>query len=303
MLKRVLVTGANAGLGKECAKQLSDQNGIETIYLGCRNLKKAEQAKAELEKITGKQIFEILLIDVGDTCSVHAAIEKLEQPIDGLVMNAGGSGGHNFKQLTKDGVINIIAVNLLGHVVLINELLKAKKLTQVAVYSGSEGARGVKEMGMRRPELTGYSTQEFISICDGSYFADENDPMVIYNHVKLIGAFWMSALARQHPEIKFITMSPGLTAGTQGADTLPVLQRVFMKTMMRLMVLFGKAHKADAGAKRYLEGLFNENLKSGVFYASEKGLSGDIGEQRLFFPELDVEEFQNNAQQALHHFC
>ncbi|MGY0217594.1 SDR family NAD(P)-dependent oxidoreductase [Endozoicomonadaceae bacterium StTr2] len=302
MLKRVLVTGANAGLGKECAKQLADQEGIETIYLGCRNQQKALQAKAELEQVTGKQIFEILLMDVSDTDSVRQAVSQLEQPVDGLVMNAGGSGGHNFKQLTKEGVINIAAVNLLGHVVLINELIKAKKLTQVAVYSGSEGSRGVKEMGMKRPKLANYSTEEFISICDGSYFENENDPMVIYNHIKLIGAFWISALARQHPEIKFITISPGLTAGTQGAETLPILQKTFMKTMMWLMVLFGKAHRADFGARRYLEGLYNQNLKSGVFYASKKGLSGEIDEQRLIFPELDNEEFQDNARQALNYF-
>ncbi|MCV6587551.1 MAG: hypothetical protein OIF57_00790, partial [Marinobacterium sp.] len=161
---------------------------------------------------------------------------------------------------------------------------------------------GVKEMGMKRPELMNYSTEEFISICDGSYFTDENDPMVIYNHVKLLGAFWMSALARQYPEVRFITMSPGLTAGTQGAETLPVFQRLFMKTMMRMMVVFGKAHKADTGARRYLEALYNQSLESGVFYASKKGLSGDIDEQRRVFPELDIESYQLNAQQALHRF-
>ena len=56
-MKNVLVTGANAGLGKGCCRQLAAVQGIEKIYLGCRNQAKAEAAKVELESLTGKSIF------------------------------------------------------------------------------------------------------------------------------------------------------------------------------------------------------------------------------------------------------
>ena len=36
-MKTALVTGANAGLGKECCRQLALLDGIEKVYLGCRN--------------------------------------------------------------------------------------------------------------------------------------------------------------------------------------------------------------------------------------------------------------------------
>jgi NAD(P)-dependent dehydrogenase (short-subunit alcohol dehydrogenase family) len=45
MLKSVLITGTNGGLGKETARQLALQDGIERIYLGCRNEEKAKAAK------------------------------------------------------------------------------------------------------------------------------------------------------------------------------------------------------------------------------------------------------------------
>ena len=91
MIKSVLITGANAGLGKESARQLASQNGIEKIYLGCRNEEKAKAAKLDLEESTGKSIFEIVLIDVTDLNSVRSAVESLNEPIDALIMNAGGS--------------------------------------------------------------------------------------------------------------------------------------------------------------------------------------------------------------------
>ena len=47
MLKSILITGANAGLGKESARQMAMQTGIEKIYLGCRNPEKAKVAKQE----------------------------------------------------------------------------------------------------------------------------------------------------------------------------------------------------------------------------------------------------------------
>jgi NAD(P)-dependent dehydrogenase (short-subunit alcohol dehydrogenase family) len=192
MLKSILITGANAGLGKESARQMARQTSIEKIYLGCRNEEKAGIAKKELEQLTGKNIFEIIKIDVSDLDSVRAAVKSLKEPVEGLVMNAGGTGGKEFLEKTKDGVAQIFAVNLLGHVALTNELLKAKKLTKVALYAGSEAARGVKEMGMKRPELKTSSVDKFSSICEGVLFGNTKDATIPYGPIKYMAALWMS---------------------------------------------------------------------------------------------------------------
>ena len=134
MLKSVLITGANGGLGKESARQLSLLNGTEKIYLGCRNEEKAIAAKRSLEDSTGKSIFEIVLMDLSNLDSVRSAVASLSEPFDALVMNAGGMGGPTPGKLTLDGVTQLFAINVLGHVVLLDELLRAKKLTKVALY-------------------------------------------------------------------------------------------------------------------------------------------------------------------------
>ncbi len=71
-IKSVLITGANAGIGKQVARQMALRTGVERVYLACRNETKARAAKQELEKKTGKSIFKVVLMDVSDVSNVRA---------------------------------------------------------------------------------------------------------------------------------------------------------------------------------------------------------------------------------------
>jgi len=302
-VKTVLITGANGGLGKECARQLALLDGTEKIYLGCRNEEKAKAAQRELEEATGKSIFEIVLMDVSNPASVRSAVASLNQPVEALVMNAGGMGGSNPGKKNGDGVIQIFSVNVLGHAVLLDELLRAKKLTKVALYAGSEAARGVPMMGMKRPALKTSSVDEFASICDGSFFGEKIEAMEAYGHVKYIAAMWMSAVARQNPDIRFVTMSPGGTNGTEVMNDLPPVMRFMFKHVgTRLMPLFGLMHDLEVGARRYVDGLNDESFKSGVFYGSKKNITGPLVDQGTIFADLNNETFQDNANKAIRRF-
>jgi len=302
MLKSVLITGANAGLRKESARQLALKHNIEKIYLGCRNEAKARIAKAELEQVTGRKIFEILIIDVSDKKSVKAAVKALPEPVDVLVMNAGGTGGKQFYEKTQDGVTQIVAVNLLGHVVLTNELLRAEKLKQVALYAGSEAARGVKEMGMKRPDLKSSSVEEFIDIYEGNLYGHQKDATVPYGPIKYMAARWMSSMSREYPTVKFITMSPGATTGTEGFNSLSPIKQYVMKGMMKVMLMLGKVHRVEVGAKRFVDGLLEPKYVSGGFYASKKGLTGEIGLQSELFEDLGNKQIQDNAKNAINQY-
>lgn len=302
MLKSVLITGANAGLGKESARQLALQEGMERVYLGCRNEAKAKVAKAELEASTGKSIFDIVILDVSKLDTVRTTVASLKEPVDALVMNAGGPGGANFHEKTSNGVTRMFAINVLGHVVLAEELLKAKKLTKVAIYSGSEAARGIKEMGMKAPTLQTSSVDEFASIADGSFFGEVSDSMVPYGPIKYMGALWMSSLARKYPNVRFVTMSPGATSGTNIAKSGPLPQRIMAKVAFAIMRMFGKAHSVEVGAKRYVDALIDDTYKTGLFYASQSGITGPVSDQGTMFAPLYNQEYQENAYQAIHRF-
>src|SRR3954454_14084958 len=133
--KTVLITGANAGIGKDVARQLASRPKIARIYLACRNQDRATTAKAELEAETGRRIFDIVLMDVADPGSVLAGVAGIEGSIDALVMNAGVIGPQSM-DLTADGVTTVFATNVLGHVVLLEGLLAEDRLCCVAVPAG-----------------------------------------------------------------------------------------------------------------------------------------------------------------------
>jgi len=293
-IESVLITGANAGIGKDTARQLGLLPTTKKVFLGCRNPQKAEAAKAELVAATGRDIFEVLIIDVADLASVRVAVEALPQPVGALVMNAGGPGGRGTLDRTADGVTRMFAVNVLGHSVLAEGLIEAGKLGAVALYAGSEAARGVPALGMARPKLPNSSVDDFASIADGS-FTSKRDPNVHYGYVKYMGAMWMSSMARRHPSIRFVTMSPGATSGTSGADEMSAFQRfMFTRIAFPLMTLFGRAHGVSEGAKRHVRG---------HFYASAwPTTAGKVVDQAPIFPDLGNEAFQENAHEAVNRF-
>jgi NAD(P)-dependent dehydrogenase (short-subunit alcohol dehydrogenase family) len=305
MNKSVLITGANIGLGKETARQLALNDETQKVYLACRNKEKAENAKQDLENSTGKKIFQIVLMDTTDVDSVKKAVAEISEPIDALVLNAGGMGGKNAGAITDSGMNFISSVNLLGHVVLVEELIKADKLKKRVVYVSSEAARGIKKMGMKRPALKTSSVDEFTSVLDGSFFGSNLDPSEAYGYVKYIGSMWTSSMARQHPSIDFISVSPGATSGTAVADNLPLMLKIMFKYIMFpiIMPLRGLVHSIEKGAKRYVDALNNSNFKSGEFYAShENTVTGALVEQSTIFADLDNQEYQDNANEAIHRF-
>lgn len=303
--KTVLITGANTGLGQDMARTLALTGGIEIIYLACRDQTKAAAAKRELKRQTGTSIFKIVPIDTTDLTSVRAAIDVLERPLDALVMNAGGSGGPDPMSLTPDGVTQNFASNVLGHVVLLEGLIAAGKLTGVAELVGSEAARGVPKLRLPRPTFTSSSADEFASVIDGSYFhARKFSGGLAYGQVKYVGALWMAAQARRHPKLRLITTSPGNTSGTEVNRNLPLPARILARHILpHIAPALGIGHRLEVGTQRLIDGITNTSLQSGVFYASAANtLTGPVIDQAEIVPELRNQSIQDHADAAIHRF-
>ncbi len=303
--KIILITGANAGIGRETARQLALKKETEKIILASRNKSKLEIAKKELEQETKRNIFEILIIDVSDMQSVRNAVAAVKKPIDATIMNAGGMGGKTPSMLTKEGVTNLFAVNVLGHALFIQELLKRDLLSNVALFAGSEAIVGVPFMGMKRPKLVSSSVEDFVSIIDGSHYGNKFDANQAYGATKYVGVMWLASLAKKYPKIKFVSVSPGSTKGTEVTNDLPAIQRFMMKRIMMpiLMPIFGLAHHVEKAGKRFVDGISSDTFKSGGTYASKKNkFTGPLIDQSKIFKDLRNSQFQDNAFEAVQKF-
>ena len=302
--KTVLITGANAGIGKDVARQLALRPDMARIYLACRNKDRAAAAKAELEAETGRRIFDIILMDVANLGSVRAGLEVISGSLDALVMNAGTVGGKTALDLTADGVTTVFATNVLGHAVLLEALLKENRLGE-AVYAGSEAARGVPKLRIKRPSFVSTSADELATVIDGSYFAGrKTDPNLAFGQVKYIAALWMAYLARRHPGRRLITVSPGSTSGTQGPNDFKLPLRLAAKYVLPVVgPALGISHKLEVGARRLVDGVTDPTLSSGVFYASAANtITGPLVDQADIFPDLANPSFQDHANEAIHRF-
>jgi NAD(P)-dependent dehydrogenase (short-subunit alcohol dehydrogenase family) len=304
--KAVLITGANVGLGKEVARQLALTGDFDKIYLACRNTDSGRSAAFDLERLTGRSIFSVVRMDLTDLDSVRSALDALDGPLRSVVMNAGGTGGPTPLALTSDGVTQVFGSNVLGHVVLLENLLAAGALTSTAVLVGSEAARGVRMMRMPRPTFTDHSVEEFASVIDGTYFEQhEFNTFLAYGQVKYLGPLWMSALARRHPELRLLTVSPGNTAGTDALRDMSPITRAMMNHVMLPYVLpaLGVGHQLEKGAKRLADGVTDDRLRSGVFYASRPGkVVGPLVDQSEIVADFKDAAIQQRAYEAIHRF-
>ena len=143
--KRIVVTGANSGTGKETAKRLAGAGA--DVVLAVRTEAKGEQARAEiLAAHPGAQV-EVRRLDLADQASVRAFADDLiaeGKPLDVLVNNAGVMNVPARTE-TADGFELQLASNFLGPFALtvrLLPLLLAAPAPRVATMSSGAAFRG-----------------------------------------------------------------------------------------------------------------------------------------------------------------
>ena len=125
----ILITGANAGLGKESARQLALMRPAKVI-LACRNLQKGEKAKKEIEESTGYTNLQLESLDLCSMDSVNQLSRKLlksEEKLDVLLCNAGVGGLAESAKKTADGFDEMFQGNNLAHYLLTINLMPLLK--------------------------------------------------------------------------------------------------------------------------------------------------------------------------------
>ncbi len=168
--QRVIITGANSGLGLETARVLADHGAALTLAV--RNAGKGEAAAAEVGHGC-----EVASLDLASLDSIRAfAADWGEEPIDLLINNAGVM----YTPLTRtgDGFELQIGTNHLGHFALSNLLLPHVRGRVVTVASNAH------KLGK-------------IDLADLNWERRSYNFIAAYNQSKLANLLFTSELARR----------------------------------------------------------------------------------------------------------
>ncbi len=141
--KVTMVTGANAGMGKEIACALAKMGA--TVVMVSRDLGRGEAARAEVQAQSGNDAVELLLADLSSQQSIRHLVQEFtarHAQLHVLVNNVGVTLPR--RSVTVDGLETVFATNHLAPFLLTNLLLPVLKASAPArVVTVSSGAHSM----------------------------------------------------------------------------------------------------------------------------------------------------------------
>ena len=193
--KRVLVTGASAGLGVETARALV-AHGADVVG-AVRDIDKAKRATAEVSGTAQESgsSFELIELDLASLKSVRAAADKLladGRKFDVVIANAGVMATPLGK--TEDGFETQFGTNHLGHFVFVNRIAKLIRAGGRLVNLSSSGHR-FSDVDLNDP---GFETTAY-------------EPFVAYGRSKTANILFAVEFDRRHREreVRATAVHPG----------------------------------------------------------------------------------------------
>lgn len=141
--KVILVTGATSGIGLDISSTLSSSNA--SLIITGRNLNKLQSLSSQY-KTSNLNFSRYIQADLVNISDIQLLSESIE-PLDGLVLNAGIIEYSPAKLVSSDKLRKIFQVNFESNVLLVQNLLKKKKIkkgSSIVIISSIASILGVK---------------------------------------------------------------------------------------------------------------------------------------------------------------
>lgn len=214
--KRVLVTGASAGLGVETCRALAAHGA--TVVGAVRDLAKGERATQVVrDQAAGGGSLELVELDLADLRSVRACADALVaagKPFDLVICNAGVMACPQGK--TADGFETQFGTNHLGHFVLVNRIVSLLKPGSRVVSLSSAGHR-FADVDLDDPNFERTPYEEFLA----------------YGRSKTANALFAVEFDRRHKAngVRAIAVHPGGIQTELGRHMTDAVRQTLMKNM------------------------------------------------------------------------
>ena len=116
-MKSIIITGANSGIGFECAKQMAKLASDEQIILACRNVQAGNEAVQKIKRKTKHKNLICLPLNLASLQSIRdfkTAFLKLPSPTLAALVNNAGLQNIGKTAYTNDGFEITFGTNHLG---------------------------------------------------------------------------------------------------------------------------------------------------------------------------------------------
>jgi len=261
--KVILVTGGNAGLGKQTIAYLAAHNPTR-IYLAARTESKARDAITSIKSsVSGACEIVFLSLDLTSFSSIASAaaeFKRQEPRLDILINNAGiMAGPYN---TTKEGYEIQFGTNHMGHALLTKLLLPTLLSTAESQPDADVRVVTLSSMGHNMPVSRGIEFDQKALKQESTWQR--------YGSSKLANILFARELAERYPQITSVSLHPGVIL-TDLFDNLRT--NVFMKVGLWFygivaLVLPGHFRSPEGGALNttWCATVGKEQLDSGAYY-------------------------------------
>jgi len=256
--RRVVITGAASGLGRESARALAAHGCVITVL--ARSGERSAGAKAELEALVPGATVESGVVDLGDLASVRAFADTYldtHEAVDVLINNAGVMACPLGR--TVDGFETQFGTNHLGH------FLLTALLAPALLRGSSPRVVTLSSAGHSRAD---------VDLVDPNFEATDYSPWVAYGQSKTANALFARELARRAGSSRLLSFSvhPGAI--------LTDLGRHLTDELINEMMAFARERSAahrEAGAPELHFKSVPAGAATQVWAATAPGLEGHNG--------------------------
>ncbi|KAK4233432.1 hypothetical protein C8A03DRAFT_19500 [Achaetomium macrosporum] len=287
--KVILVTGANAGLGKQAVLEFA-RHRPRLIWLAARSVQKANAAADEIRKQVPNAPIRVLELDLASFASVKQAAATVltnSNRLDILMLNAGIMAVP--PGTTADGYEIQFGTNHMGHALLTKLLLPL--LTQTA--AGADADVRVVSLSSDGHKFASKPGIDFASLKTP---ADDLGAMGRYFQSKLANVLWTRQLAHEQPTLTVAAVHPGSVRGTQLLDNATGAPAA-MRLLVRAAVSAKLFMSVERGVRNQLWASVAQGVKSGEYYepvgvagrASAFGTDDDLALRLWEWTEKELE--------------
>ena len=271
-MKSIIITGANSGIGFECALQMAKLAPDDQIILACRNVQAGNEAIDKIKQKTNHTNLYCLLLDLASLPSIRefkAAFLQLPGTVITALVNNAGLQNIGKTDYTKDGFEISFGINHLGGFYLTLLLLPYIEKNGSITFTTSDTHDPATKTAIEPPVYT--SGKEL------AYPKESSEKASIvgqrrYSTSKLCNVMTTYILHEKlaAQAIRVNAFDPGLTPGTGLAKSYPIHLRFAWNNIMPVLKYFRKNTNSPATSGSRLANLAISTELShlrGIYYS------------------------------------